>query len=298
MEDYSKIKSLENSSVLSEKESLENSSALLKKNILENSSALLEKDSLENSAVLSEKESLKSEQKSNFEEYDFSNEDIYEESPINEKVVLLERKNGFRMGTDSVLLSKFVNILRNEKGVDLGTGSGVIPLLLLSENKGKHIHGIEIQKSLYSLAVHNAKRNGFENSFTPINGDIRHIKNLYPMESADFVTLNPPYFKKGSGKESEVGEKLIARHEMNGIIDDFCHAASYCLKFGGKFFAVFRADRLIELICAMKNNNIEPKHIEFIYKKGNAETVLIQGTKGAKSGLIVTGKESALVRSK
>jgi len=298
MEDYSKIKSLENSSALLKKNSLENSSALSEKESIENSSALLEKDSLENSVALSEKESLKSEQKSNFEEYDFSNEDIYEKSPINEKVVLLERKNGFRMGTDSVLLSKFVNVLRNEKGVDLGTGSGVIPLLLLSENKGKHIHGIEIQKSLYSLAVHNAKKNGFENSFTPINGDIRNIKSLYPMESADFVTLNPPYFKKGSGKESEVGEKLIARHEMNGIIDDFCRAASYCLKFGGKFFAVFRADRLIELICAMKNNNIEPKHIEFIYKKGNAETVLIQGTKGAKSGLIVTGKEAALVRSK
>ncbi len=232
------------------------------------------------------------------DEIDFADENIYTDSPITEKIVLVERKNGFRMGTDSVLLSKFVNVLRNEKGVDLGTGSGVIPLLLLSENKGGQIHGIEIQKSLYSLAVHNAKKNGFEDRFTPINGDIRDIKSLYPRESADFVTLNPPYFKKGSGKGSELDEKLIARHEVNGVIEDFCYAASYCLKFGGKFFAVFRADRLIELICAMKKNSIEPKHIEFIYKKGNAETVLIQGTKGAKSGLTVTGKEATLVRSK
>ncbi|MBE6648604.1 MAG: methyltransferase domain-containing protein [Ruminococcaceae bacterium] len=227
----------------------------------------------------------------------YADEEIYEKSPINERVILTERKNGFRMGTDSVLLSKFAGILPHEKGMDLGTGSGVIPLLLLSENKGKEIKGIEIQESLHKLALHNAKENGFEDKFTPILGDIRNISSFCERETMDFVTLNPPYFKNGSGKQSESLEKLTARHEMNGVIDDFCAAASYCLKYGGKFYAVFRADRLTELLYAMKENRIEPKHIELIYKKEKVETVLVQGTKGAKAGLKITVKETSLVQS-
>ena len=220
------------------------------------------------------------------------------DSPINDRVMLTEHKDGFRMGTDSVLLSKFVKALPREKGVDLGTGSGVIPLLLLSEGKGGEITGIEIQSSLYYLATLNSEKNGFSHCFKAINGDIRDIKQLYPHESADFVTLNPPYFKEGSGKQSEGIEKLTARHEMNGDIRDFCAAASHCLKFGGRFYAVFRADRLTELLYAMKENKIEAKHIEFICKRNNAETVLISGIKGAKVGLKVTVEESKTVTSK
>jgi tRNA1Val (adenine37-N6)-methyltransferase len=185
-----------------------------------------------------------------------------------------------------------------EKGVDLGTGSGVIPLLLLSENKCKEVFGIEVQEGLYHLAKHNAKTNGMKDRFFPIHGDIREIKKLYPPESADFVTLNPPYFKRGTGKESITEEKLIARHEMNGVIGDFCAAASYCLKFGGKFFAVFRADRLTELLYAMRDSKIEPKHIELIYKGNKVETVLVKGIKGAKEGLTIEVKPSEIVHSK
>lgn len=228
---------------------------------------------------------------------DFSIESVYVKSPITENIILTERKNGFRMGTDSVLLSKFASTLKSEKGVDLGTGSGVIPLLLISENKCKEITGIEIQKSLYELAVHNAISNGAENRFFPIHGDIREIKALYPAESADFVTLNPPYFKRGSGKQSVLEEKLIARHEENGVIGDFCRAASHCLKYGGKFFAVFRADRMTELLYAMRDNGIEPKHIELIYKNQNVETVLVKGQKGAKEGLKISVRPSSIVHS-
>ncbi len=218
-------------------------------------------------------------------------------SPINDKVALAEHKNGFRMGTDSVLLSKFVKASSAEKGVDLGTGSGVIPLLLLSENKGGEICGVEIQESLFSLAKQNAKNNGFEEKFHPILGDIRNIKSILPCESADFVTLNPPYFKEGSGKQSESGEKLTARHEKNGSIVDFCAAASHCLKFGGRFYAVFRADRLTELLYAMRDNKIEAKHIVLVYKNDISETVLVRGVKGAKPGLKITVKKTALVHS-
>ncbi len=228
---------------------------------------------------------------------DFSDNEIYTESPITERIVLTERKNGFRMGTDSVLLSKFVSVLPSEKGVDLGTGSGVIPLLLLSENKCKEVSGIEIQKSLYSLAVHNAHKNGMNDRFFPIHGDIREISSLYPREAADFVTLNPPYFKAGSGKQSELEEKLIARHEMNGVIGDFCFAAAHCLKYGGKFFAVFRADRLTELLYSMRDNDIEPKVLEIIYNGQTAQTVLVKGIKGAKEGLKITVSPTSLVKS-
>ena len=234
---------------------------------------------------------------SKYEPSRFENEDIYEKSPITESVVLTERKNGFRMGTDSVLLSKFASTLPKEKGVDLGTGSGVIPLLLLSENKCREIVGIEIQESLYELAIHNTFSNKTENRFFPIFGDIRHIEALYPRESADFVTANPPYFKKGSGKQSELLEKLTARHEENGEIESFCRAASYCLKYGGKFFVVFRADRLCELLYSMRDNGIEPKQIELIYKGQTAETVLVKGQKGAKEGLKITVKPTSIVHS-
>ena len=231
-------------------------------------------------------------------EIDFSDSEEYVPSPITETVILTERKNGFRMGTDSVLLSKFVSSTPMEKGVDLGTGSGVIPLLLLSENKCKEMCGIEVQEGLYHLAKYNAKTNGMKDRFFPLHGDIREIKKLYPPESADFVTLNPPYFKRGTGKESITEEKLIARHEMNGVIGDFCASASYCLKFGGKFFAVFRADRLTELLYAMRDSKIEPKHIELIYKGNKVETVLVKGIKGAKEGLTIEVRPSEIVHSK
>jgi tRNA1Val (adenine37-N6)-methyltransferase len=219
------------------------------------------------------------------------------ESPINEKVMLKEHKNGFRMGTDSVLLSKFVVATSKENGVDLGTGSGVIPLLLLSMGKGNSITGIEIQESLFELAKENAKDNGFENNFHPVLGDVRNINYIYESEKADFVTMNPPYFKCGSGKTSENIEKVTARHEMNGGLDAFCKAAAFCLKYGGRFYVVYRADRLTELLHAMTSRGIEAKEIVMIHKKGNVETVLVKGVKGAKPGLKISVKETELVKS-
>ncbi len=209
---------------------------------------------------------------------------------INEDLILNQRVNGLTFGTDAYLLSAFVSGGAKKALCDLGSGTGIIPLLCANKGKARKIYAVEIQKDFVSLIEKNAKENGFENVITPIEADVREMHSRNIGCEVDIVTANPPYMKIDSGKRNEHDEKFIARHEVCGDIRDFCACAYRLLKHGGKFYTVWRPDRLCDLLCALRDNRLEPKRITFVCATAESEPsmVLVQSTKGAASGSVVT----------
>ena len=208
---------------------------------------------------------------------------------INENLRLIEKKDSLTFGTDAYLLSAYLPKRQKQLGVELGCGSGVISLLALSKKKLHRVYGIEVQNDIAALASRNGELNALGDVFSVINKDLRDVKISDVENEVDVVFSNPPYMKADSGKANENDFKNISRHEICGGIEDFCKCARLLLKHGGSFYVVYRPDRMIDLISAMRNNGIEPKRLTFVHTNTNASPslMLIQGKKGAKSGLTI-----------
>ena len=209
---------------------------------------------------------------------------------INQDLGLIQSSNGLTFGTDAYLLSAFVKKSPRARAVDLGSGTGVIPMLCMANGKFSKCYAVEVQKTFADIIDKNIELNGFEEKITSVCADLRDVKAATLGGEVDIVTANPPYMKLDSGKRNDHDEKFIARHEVFGGIVDFCSCASRILKHGGKFYTVFRPDRLCDLIAALRENKLEPKRITFVHATPQSEPsmVLIQSTKGGASGSIVT----------
>ncbi len=210
---------------------------------------------------------------------------------VNEKIRLISKKNGLSFGTDAYLLAAFVPRMPSALAIDLGSGTGILPLLLLTRQKVKTAVAVEVQTAFCDLITRNAALNGVSDKITVLNCDLRELpKNLLACESADMVLSNPPYMKVDSGKPNVHGQKFIARHEVCGNIGDFCHAASGLLKYGGKFFCVYRPDRLVDLLSAMRLATLEPKKMTFVHANtaSSPSMVLVEAKKGARGSLTLT----------
>ena len=194
---------------------------------------------------------------------------------------------GFSFGTDAVLLAGFIRCKKGQTGVEFGTGTGIIPLLLSLHKEFDHIFALEIQKEYAALAQENLQRNGCAEKVTVIEGDLRD-QNPLP-EKIDFVFTNPPYMKADCGYLNENEKKRIARHELFGNIEEICLAAARLLQDKGEFWCVYRTERLCDLFCAMRAVGLEPKNLVPVAPKAGKATalVLVRGVKGAKSGLKV-----------
>lgn len=205
---------------------------------------------------------------------------------INENLTLIEKKNGLTFGTDSYMLSAFIHESKYKRGVDLGSGTGIIPLLCAAKDKGSHIYAVEIQEQFASLIERNANLNGYSERISSICKDIREVSISDVGGEVDFVSANPPYMKADSGKANLHPEKNIARHEINGNISDFCDCARRLLKHGGKFYTVWRPDRITDLISALRKNKLEPKVIVFICGHVGLppSLMLTEAIKGGSSG--------------
>lgn len=224
------------------------------------------------------------------------------QTKINSELTLTQSTKGLTFGTDAYLLSAFVKGSSRAIAVDLGSGTGVIPMLCATHNKFKKCFAVEVQPTFADIISKNVEHNGLSEKIIPLCADLRDIRSTSLGCEVDIVTANPPYMKLDSGKRNENDEKFIARHEVFGNIGDFCACASRILKHGGKFYTVWRPDRLVDLIFSLRENRLEPKRITFVHATKDFEPsmVLIQSIKGGASGSIVTrplilhdGKEAA-----
>lgn len=202
---------------------------------------------------------------------------------------IIQNKNGFCFGIDSVLLSDFAKEIKNgAKCVDLGTGTGILGILLCAKTNLSQIIGIEIQEEVAEMANRSIILNNLENKFKIININLKEIKNnkinYLEKNSFDYIITNPPYKKLNTGKINENEKKLISRHEITANLDDFIEVANYLLKDKGTIFMVHRPERLADIIEKMRKEKIEPKEIKFVYPKVNEEPnlILIKGIKNAK----------------
>lgn len=208
---------------------------------------------------------------------------------INADIVLHEPSGGIRFGTDALLLAHFAApAVKKGKCLDLGTGSGVLPLLLLALESTARFTGLEYQQNYAEIASLNSKENGFQDRFEVICGDAANYKNLFQSGSFDYVVTNPPYMRADCGKSNDSQPLAIARREICGGAEVFCRCASWCLKSGGRFFAVYRPDRLVHLLCAMRENSIEPKRLRAVVASpGMAPSlILVEGRKDGREGLV------------
>ncbi len=208
---------------------------------------------------------------------------------INEDLSLIQLKRGLTFGTDAYLLAAFVKE-KAGRGADLGSGTGVASLLCLSKNKTSYMYAAEIQPYYAELINRNAKLNVLCEKLSVFSGDIRTFSQKDTEGELDIVISNPPYMKADGGFGTKSEEMNIARRELNGTIDDFCACASRLLKFGGLFYTVYRPDRLIDLICALRGASLEPKKLITVYPDEDSKPclVLCEAKKGAQSAVTMS----------
>lgn len=201
---------------------------------------------------------------------------------------IVQETEWFNFSLDSVLLADFITIRTNAKKIiDLGTGNAPIPLIL-STRSNAEITGIEIQSAVYELAIKSIQINNLEDKIKILNEDVRTIDRSFETDTFDVVTCNPPYFKyNGVSLVNLNDHKTIARHEVMLNIDDILRVSKKILKNNGFLGIVHRPERMMEIFNKMKQYNIEPKRVRFVYPKENAECnmILIEGVKNGKEGL-------------
>lgn len=209
---------------------------------------------------------------------------------VNEHITLTQLSEGLTFGTDAYLLAAYVKAKKNAFAVDLGSGTGIIPLLCLSRQKFAACTAAEIQSTFCDLIQKNASDNGFADKLMVYSGDVRQLTSALLGREADIVTANPPYMAAGSGAGNQSPEKYAARHEINGGIKDFCAAAGRVLKHGGRFYCVFRPERLGDLLEGLRASRLEPKRMTFVHATVSAQPsmLLIEAVKGAAPSLICT----------
>ena len=207
---------------------------------------------------------------------------------INEKLSLIQKKDGLTFGTDAYLLAAMTS-KRGGRAVDLGAGTGVASLLCLAGGKADTVYSAEIQPDFAELCRRNAELNGLSGKLIPICKDVRDLSAKDTEGEVDFVISNPPYMSADSGRGNDSAAKNIARREVHGTIADFCAAAGGILKYGGDFYTVYRPERLCELISALRDNSLEPKVLVTVYPRVDAVPclVLVKSKKGGKAGLTV-----------
>ncbi|WP_024292606.1 tRNA1(Val) (adenine(37)-N6)-methyltransferase [Lacrimispora indolis] len=198
---------------------------------------------------------------------------------------IIQNRDGFCFGMDAVLLSGFALVKPGEKAVDLGTGTGIIPILLEAKNQGLHYTGLEIQEEMAEMARRSVALNHLQEKISIVTGDIKEASRLFGGASFDVVTSNPPYMNDSHGLKNPELPKAIARHEVLCTLNDVTREAARLLRPGGRFYMVHRPHRLAEIITALKDCRLEPKRMKMVHPfvDKEANMVLIEAVRGGRS---------------
>lgn len=205
-----------------------------------------------------------------------------------ENLKIIQNTTGFCFGIDSVLLSDFAKEVKNgSKVMDIGTGTGIISILLSKKANIKKIYGIEIQQEVANMAERSVKLNNLEDKISIINTNIKDIFDKFEPNTFDAIVTNPPYMKLNTGAKSDEIKKLISRHEVECNLEDIIKISYKLLKSRGEFYMVHRAERIVDILYLMRKYKLEPKKIRFIQSKVNKEPnlLLIKGVKDAGNQL-------------
>lgn len=198
---------------------------------------------------------------------------------------ILQNNTKFSYGIDAILLSNFAK----PKGMvmDLGTGTGIIPIRMADAKTIQQIYAVEIQTDVADLAKKSVELNNLEDKIEILNMDLKDLKNIFPKASFDTITSNPPYMRSGGAIVNPEENFAISRHEIACNFEDIISISNYLLKPLGKIYLVHRPDRLVDIIYTMRQYKIEPKYIRFIQPKANKKPnlILLEGVKGGKSDL-------------
>ncbi len=202
---------------------------------------------------------------------------------------IIQSTKGFRFGTDAVLLSGFANVKPDETVLDIGTGNGVIPLLLSAKSRARRIVGLEIQSEMAELARRNVRLNGLEERIEIVEGDLRESRRFLGDERFDVVVSNPPYIKAKGGIPNPNGALAIARHELYCTLEDVIAACSRSVRYRGRVAIVYRPSRLVDLLTEMRRHSLEPKRLRMVQKdRGSKPTlILVEAVKGGGAELDV-----------
>lgn len=198
---------------------------------------------------------------------------------------IIQNPNWFCFGIDSVLLSDFAKDLKKDSLVlDLGTGTGIIPILLCGKTQLKKVVGVEVQEDVFNITKRNIVLNNLKDKFEVINDNINNLDKYFNKNKFDVIITNPPYKKKGDGVKNEIVQRLISRHEILATLEDFIRISSDFLKDKGNFYMVHKVERLADIMVYMRKYKIEPKRLRLVFSNIESKPilVLINGIKNAK----------------
>lgn len=197
---------------------------------------------------------------------------------------IIQNPNGFCFGIDAVLLANFSIVKRGAKVVDLGTGTGIIPLLIAGKSRAAQVTGIEIQEEVAKMAQRSVFMNGLEDRVSVLHKDLKETLSCFEKQTIDVVTSNPPYMPAGKGLTNPGDKKAISRHEITCTLDDVVRTAKDLLKIGGQFFMIHRPNRLVDILASCRAHKLEPKRIRFVHPHADKRPnmVLVHCVKGGK----------------
>jgi tRNA1Val (adenine37-N6)-methyltransferase len=219
---------------------------------------------------------------------------------FNGRISIRQNRTGYRFSLDAVLLAGHVAPRAGDRIIDLGTGCGIIALIMAFRNPEVRIYAVELQDELVKLAATNVKVNHLQDRITVLGTDMKKIKPNLVEGPVDLIVCNPPFRRPGSGKINPGSQRAVARHEVKANLQDVIGTARRMLKTAGRLITIYTAERAVDMLHQMRADRIEPKHIRTVHSqlRSDAKLVLIEGIKGGHPGLkigpplIIYGEDS------